>query len=342
MQKNESGSKYQIWTKYLGLKCLIGGTLLLILSLFLHYDNAPKWVIFLSKLLEHVGVALVIAVFVGWTIDSVHKKEFNENSTKMLEEFKRNAFTSVYNWAIPRTFLDAIQEQIFTCKLIRNNWDVMYTLRPFTNDETQRLKQAFHEYPLERRLAVDIVIEGIIKNVSTSVVVKPLVFFLEKEDAPEFNRCTAIEIFEVGGDFSKKYDEQDLLKLQVKQTDDDDDATKNTLSINNNFTTESISFLPGKTYRILMHATYSRSKNYAREVMTIMSLTQSVKVTVVSQFPELCIYGELLSPYGFKTSHNGNRYTFTSDNPNLPHQGYMIWWHSGISEKAMVCPPSAK
>lgn len=314
---------------------LLGAIGCLVISYLLH--GKTFWgAHFIEKMTEHIGVAILIALFVGWTIDKMHREKMADMFKKILEEFKNNAFQAVYKWAIPKSFMQAVHDQIFSSTLIRDNWDAQYTLREFTEEERKELLQYYPEFPFERRLVMDATFDGVIKNPSAFPVKEPLTYMLEKEDAAKFNKCSLIEVSEINGSFSKTFEGKELEELLISEKNQPDEIL-NKLKINNGYKTSEIIFEAGRSYRITVIWKCVRSRSHAREVMSITSLTNSIKAVVYSEIEGINIYGELLSPYGFQISKQGKRCVFSSQNPNLPHQGYMIWWHSGEIDPSNDC-----
>lgn len=344
---------YSLLKKSVALLCFGLGLLVLTLSHYLPvFFEASSLITFLSKLLEHIGVAILIATFVGWTIDAIHRKELaekyrmiigqiSEKYARIVDEFKGNAFCSAYRWSIPDVLLDAVQKQIFNLGLVRLFWKATYRLREITPGEKAKITEDYPEYPFDRRLVVDLDIVGEIENRQVSTIEEPLYVYLEKEDASAFNRCTFFEIEEKGGGFRVKYEGDDLNQLQVTVDNAPDDAMRYSAGINNIYRTPPIKFSPGKSYKVTTHCTYLRGSRYAREVWSIGLPTLEIEVTVIPEVEGLHIFGELLSPFSFRRSPQGeSRLVFSSCNPSLPHQGFMVWWHNGdVVPSAVGCAP---
>jgi hypothetical protein len=280
---------------------------------------------------RELGVALLVVVFITFTLDRRQKQLAAEESKNTLLQFdarvdgfisslKKNLFSALYNWQIPPSFLQEFQRQILAEGKTRDRCLLEYTLRELTLEERTMLEQEDPGCRGPNRMVLEVKFSNRMQNKRSEKIQHEICCYTEKENAPNFNRHRGVTITWPDGTTLSHSDD----KLKECRLDGGGcEADLNTIYKLPPATIDANSFVD-----IEYRAICIRDKRHTREVFTSIILTEDLKVVVKNHIPDLEIMAEALAPQAIKKNVNGNEHTYVLSRPLLPYQGVMVWWHN--------------
>jgi len=286
------------------------------------WDGNTEIVKLTATFLKECGLAVIILIGIAFTLDRRHRESFLQEVRTQIDAFKKDSFASLYGWTIPKKILYEVESQIFKNVLIRDKCCIEYLLREIPDEYKTQIDETC-DIVTEKRIIVDIILKYELRNIKTTPITHQIKCFLEKEDAPQFNRV--IKVITISDNLPSTYEEED-----VKRFLDTSDE------INNIYAFNEIELPPEKSISVEIHYRMIRAYNHTREVYFSILPSMGLEIDVKCNVPNLLILAELISPHysdlkEIPCSDKGGAYCIEKkwivNKPLLPYQGLMLWWH---------------
>jgi hypothetical protein len=325
LDSKKSFIKFHKWREKIfsltGLGCTIGFIIfgIIIKGKSFNFDTIPE---IHGSLLIELGIASFIIVILGLTLDKYQKEKQDE----MLEQFKENSFFALFGWILPNSevFLDTVTKQIFHSNFIRKDWIICYTLNKISDNIKASIDSTCN---YSDSLIIEIDSSYKITNIKSYEQNYNVKFWLEKEDAPTFNRVIYFNI--QGKNFTGiGKNEEELRKCLVSKNED----------ISNEYNLGSYLIQPGETVSIRTKSLAIRSINQTTEFYTSVYLSESLTITIKDQTcSNLSFVCEANSPHRCNkvnefSSNDCREITWSITEPLLPYQGIYLKWHKPVQE----------
>lgn len=119
---------------------LIGIILISIYKIYLPAEGQPHISLYLFK---EIGMAMVIAIMLVYSIELVTRKRHDLAAEKWQNEANKNVFRSIYKRYIPEAVFAEVESCLLNSKVYRDDYTINYTLRDM---EEHELKMASNDH----------------------------------------------------------------------------------------------------------------------------------------------------------------------------------------------------
>ena len=145
MQDNENTIKVFTLKNSFFLLCSI---LLIIIGVYAHYYFKDSEYFFLSKVvpvfLSEVGIAVIIAIFLIYTIEKHNKDIERQELKEITEQIHVNVLESIYKRYIPPKVFEEIDKCLLRAMLYRSKLKIHYTIKKVDSNLDQKIDSEEH------------------------------------------------------------------------------------------------------------------------------------------------------------------------------------------------------
>jgi len=159
-----------IWTYF-----LIGLVLLLI---GIYFEGVCH---LLGFFISELGIAAIVAVIIGVSIEEKHKNEFSDFAKQMIDEIRNNIFYSLFGWRVPDKYIDMVKDQIMKKDFIRHYLDIEYRIK---NIEDYPELENIKDLNVNDLVFFEIFVKFDIENIRSEPSEYQLVTYSEKDKCP--------------------------------------------------------------------------------------------------------------------------------------------------------------
>lgn len=280
---------------------------------------------FIKSVVRDTGIAVFIMVGIAVTLDRRHRIRFLGEIDQQIANFRSSSFQALFGWFIPFEYLNEVEKQIFTANFIREDCEVSYTLRNIPEDIKQQIDETCDLNT--ERIIMEVRSKSKIRNIKLEPLPYSFRFFVEKEDAPNFNRVYLVNITNVEG-VTQTYNDEEL-KTFLNPAD----------IINNSYIMPERIIQPNETVEVDVRFRAIRAYPHTREVFLSLLMTRDMAIRIRCDIPGLIIFCETIAPQRLQEipiTDPGSAYCtekcWRIYKPLLPYQGFMLWWHKTNSD----------
>lgn len=125
MKNKDTANNQMAHSHWLYIATLLAGVILLFAHTIFHDETS-----LLLKLAHELGIALIIAVVLIYTIDGISKKKHELVAQSFTEALNKDIFHAVYKRYIPSVVFEEVERCVLGSKVIREAYRVSYTIEP--------------------------------------------------------------------------------------------------------------------------------------------------------------------------------------------------------------------
>lgn len=169
---------------------LLLGVLFISLHKIFHEELNTSPLLF--TILHEVGMALIIAVVLIYTIDGISKKKHETIAQEFTEKLNKDIFHAIYKRYIPSVVFEEIERCVLGAHVIRENYCVSYTIQPLTN--------APAGVPCNKYVSCLAQSNYTIRNLTDSTVKHSVCLFLERPIDKQLSSFVKINEFRINNE----------------------------------------------------------------------------------------------------------------------------------------------
>ena len=265
---------------------------------------------FLSK---ELGMALVIAIVLVFTIEKVTRRQHGQAADRLMAEINKDIFRSVYKRYIPPAVFDEVEKCLLTKNVFRKRYQLCYTLRKLRDQEFDGIEGISKE----EHLALELYSSYVLENTTDTEQVETIGFAIEIPNEPALKSLTKIKSFKID-------DEERVTNPKTF----DDDCTAQELYVE--FEVE----IPARGKRNISMEGFTVKRSIDGDSWASRIPSNGVQISVVA--PENCMvdckanHSEKLV---WKNTSSSGPTIWQLDHGIFPHQSVTIWWNCDSATK---------
>ncbi len=142
-------------------------------------------------LCKEVGMAMIIAIMLVYSIESVTRKKHEKAASQWQDEANKNFFKSVYKRYIPEAVFSEVEACLLSSKVCREKYQISYLLRPMN---AQEKNQASNEH-----FIAEVKSSYTLRNTVDTDITHTLIANLEVPNEEDYVHFTKISTYKVNG-----------------------------------------------------------------------------------------------------------------------------------------------
>ena len=264
--------------------------------------------------MRDAGFAFLIAFILGMLVERVARQEQAALVKNAIHQIQENVLESTYSVRTPNSIVKLILQDILSAQIVRDSYSVNYVLSPLDGQK---------EF-----VVLKVEIDSVIRNVGTEPKLHKIRLNLPLRVDEEFRNISKL----LGGTIGTESLDDKLIK--------DGDAKVEDSDYEHNYLWERM-IDPDKTLRVMFSFNLVKEKS-SNEVWTSLLPCERLEISVKSECPDIewnvdpLFSGELNPLDGDRKGPHKSRpvpIRYSATTPLLPHQGIVLWWRKGGSDK---------